>query len=40
VEPWIYIAGEIGVRIEVIAFFGVGVLIVTPDDYQRELMIV
>jgi Xaa-Pro aminopeptidase len=40
VEPGIYIAGEIGVRSEVNAYFGDGELIVTPDDYQRELMIV
>jgi Xaa-Pro aminopeptidase len=40
VEPGIYIAGEVGVRSEVNAYFGDGELIVTPDDYQRELMIV
>jgi Xaa-Pro aminopeptidase len=40
VEPGVYVAGEIGVRSEVNAYFGDGELIVTPDDYQRELMIV
>lgn len=40
VEPGIYIAGEIGMRSEVNAYFGDGELIVTPEDYQSELMIV
>jgi Xaa-Pro aminopeptidase len=40
VEPGIYLAGEIGMRSEVNAYFGDGQLIVTPDGYQTDLMIV
>lgn len=40
VEPGIYIPGEIGVRSEVNAFFADGELIVTPGEYQAELMMV
>lgn len=40
VEPGIYIAGEIGMRTEVNAFFGDGELVVTPAEYQMELMVV
>jgi Xaa-Pro aminopeptidase len=39
VEPGIYIAGEIGVRSEVNCCFLDGELLVTPDAYQRDLMI-
>ena len=39
VEPGIYIAGEIGVRSEVNCCFLDGELLVTPDDYQRDLMV-
>lgn len=40
VEPGIYFAGEIGMRSEVNAFYADGELVVTPEDYQSELMIV
>lgn len=40
VEPGIYVPGEIGVRSEVNAHARVDGLDVTPDDYQRELIVV
>jgi Xaa-Pro aminopeptidase len=40
IEPGIYLTGEVGMRSEVNAFIGAGGLLVTPSDYQKELMIV
>jgi Xaa-Pro aminopeptidase len=40
VEPGIYMADEIGMRSEVNAYFGEGELVVTPDEYQTELIVV
>jgi Xaa-Pro aminopeptidase len=40
VEPGIYINGEIGMRTEVNCCFLDGELAITPDEYQREMMIV
>jgi Xaa-Pro aminopeptidase len=40
IEPGVYIPGEIGVRSEVNAYVGDGELVVTPVEYQRELMVV
>jgi Xaa-Pro dipeptidase len=40
VEPGIYIPGEIGVRSEVNCCFLDGELVVTPDEYQREMMVI
>jgi Xaa-Pro aminopeptidase len=40
IEPGIYIPGEIGVRSEVNAYVGDGELVVTPAEYQRDLMVV
>jgi Xaa-Pro aminopeptidase len=40
VEPGVYLAGEIGVRSEVNAFVGDGELVVTPERYQRELVVI
>ncbi|HEX9563015.1 MAG TPA: M24 family metallopeptidase [Gemmatimonadaceae bacterium] len=40
VEPGVYIAGEIGVRSEVNAYFADGELIVTPGEYQAEMLVV
>jgi Xaa-Pro dipeptidase len=40
IEPGVYIPGEIGVRSEVNAFVGDGELVVTPVDYQRDMMVV
>ena len=40
IEPGVYIPGEIGVRSEVNAYVGDGELVVTPANYQHEMMIV
>ncbi|MGZ8414856.1 MAG: M24 family metallopeptidase [Gemmatirosa sp.] len=40
IEPGVYVAGEIGMRSEVNAFGGEDALIVTPAEYQRELMVI
>ncbi|HEX6537062.1 MAG TPA: Xaa-Pro peptidase family protein [Gemmatimonadaceae bacterium] len=40
IEPGIYIPGEIGMRSEVNAFIGAGEVIVTPREYQRDLLLV
>jgi Xaa-Pro aminopeptidase len=40
VEPGVYIPGEIGVRSEVNAFVQGRELVVTPERYQRELLVV
>jgi Xaa-Pro dipeptidase len=40
IEPGVYISGEIGVRSEINAFIDGGKLVVTPESYQRELLIV
>ena len=40
IEPGVYLPGEFGVRSEVNAIFALGEAIITPRDYQRELMIV
>ena len=40
IEPGVYIPGEIGVRSEVNAYVGDGELVVTPSEYQREMMVV
>lgn len=40
VEPGIYITGEIGVRSEVNCCFLDGELVVTPDEYQTEMMVI
>ena len=40
IEPGVYIPGEIGVRSEVNAYVGDGELVVTPSDYQRDMMVV
>ncbi len=39
VEPGIYIAGEIGMRTEVNVFLRDGEAVVTPSDYQKDLII-
>ena len=39
VEPGIYIDGEIGMRTEVNCCFLDGELVVTPDEYQAEMMV-
>lgn len=40
IEPGVYLRGEVGMRSEVNAFIGAGALLVTPAEYQRELIIV
>lgn len=40
IEPGVYVTGEIGVRSEVNAYMGVGEAVITPTDYQRELIVV
>jgi Xaa-Pro dipeptidase len=40
VEPGIYIAGEIGMRSEVNCCYLDGSLAITPDEYQRDMMVV
>jgi len=40
IEPGVYIPGRVGMRSEVNAFVGDGELIVTPAEYQRDLLLV
>ena len=40
IEPGIYIAGEIGVRSEVNMYIEPGRAVVTPAEYQRDLIVV
>jgi Xaa-Pro dipeptidase len=40
IEPGIYLPGDVGMRSEVNAFIGADGLLITPSDYQKELMIV
>jgi len=40
IEPGVYLPGEIGMRSEVNAFLEPGRAVITPADYQRELLIV
>jgi Xaa-Pro dipeptidase len=40
IEPGIYIPGEIGMRTEVNAFIQPGRAVITPSEYQRDLIIV
>jgi Xaa-Pro aminopeptidase len=40
IEPGVYIPGDIGVRSEVNVFVKDGEVVVTPRDYQRDLMVV
>lgn len=39
IEPGIYIAGDVGMRSEVNGIIGEGEVIITPGEYQRELLI-
>jgi Xaa-Pro dipeptidase len=40
IEPGVYVAGEIGMRSEVNAYLEDGRVVITPADYQRELIVV
>ena len=39
IEPGVYVAGEIGMRSEVNVYVTPGKAVVTPDNYQRELIL-
>jgi Xaa-Pro aminopeptidase len=39
IEPGIYVPGEIGMRTEVNAYIEAGRAVITPDEYQRELIV-
>lgn len=39
IEPGIYVAGEIGMRSEVNVYLTADRAVVTPDDYQRDLIV-
>jgi len=40
IEPGVYLAGDVGMRSEVNGFIAADGLLITPSDYQKELMIV
>ena len=40
IEPGIYLAGDVGMRSEVNGFIEIDGLLITPDDYQRDMLIV
>jgi Xaa-Pro aminopeptidase len=40
IEPGIYLAGDVGMRSEVNGFIGADGLLITPSDYQKDLLIV
>jgi len=40
IEPGIYLPGDVGIRSEVNGFVGTDGLLITPSDYQKELLIV
>jgi Xaa-Pro dipeptidase len=40
IEPGVYLAGEIGMRSEVNAFIEPGRAVITPTEYQRDLLVV
>jgi len=40
IEPGIYFSGDVGMRSEVNGFIGAEGLLITPSDYQKELLIV
>jgi Xaa-Pro aminopeptidase len=40
IEPGVYLPGELGMRSEVNAFLQTGRAIITPAEYQRELIVV
>ncbi len=39
-EPGVYLAGEVGMRSEVNGYVGRDGVVITPDDYQKDLIIV
>jgi Xaa-Pro aminopeptidase len=40
IEPGVYLAGDVGMRSEVNGFIGADGLLITPSDYQKDLLIV
>ena len=40
IEPGVYLAGDVGMRSEVNGFIGAAGLLITPSDYQKDLLIV
>jgi Xaa-Pro aminopeptidase len=40
IEPGIYLEGDVGMRSEVNGFIGADSVLITPSDYQRELLVV
>ena len=40
IEPGVYLPGDVGMRSEVNGFVGADGLLITPGDYQRELLVV
>jgi Xaa-Pro aminopeptidase len=40
IEPGIYLAGDVGMRSEVNGFVGADRVLITPSDYQEDLLIV
>ena len=40
IEPGIYLSGDVGMRSEVNGFIGADGLLITPSDYQKELLVV
>ena len=40
IEPGIYLSGDVGMRSEVNGFIGADGLLITPFDYQKDLMVV
>lgn len=40
IEPGVYIPGEVGMRSEVNAYVAVDDVVITPEDFQRDLLIV
>jgi Xaa-Pro dipeptidase len=40
IEPGVYVPGEIGMRTEVNAYLEPGRVVITPSEYQRELIVV
>ncbi|HUQ98811.1 MAG TPA: M24 family metallopeptidase [Gemmatimonadaceae bacterium] len=40
IEPGVYLANDVGMRSEVNGFVGTDGLLITPSDYQREMLVV
>jgi Xaa-Pro aminopeptidase len=40
IEPGIYLAGDVGMRSEVNGLVGTGGVLITPADYQKDLLVV